>query len=759
MNLSQDTNKLRLAQALQVKENRMKFNPLSYFTPLPHQSPLFASEKKNLGIFGGNRSGKTINGAAYLIKKCLENPGFDCWGATWADMLVPVMEKTYWELLPKNKGIEYARWTDQRGFANKLIKFKNGSRIRFKTYDQGRESFQGAKKDIIHLDEEPPEDITNECKARLIDTNGVLLRTMTPLNGICFDEETKLLSKNGWKGIDELNVGDFIYTINQKTLELELKEVDDLYRDFTNKPMYSIKCQGFDALTTFDHRWFVKNKRSQKYEIRTTAGLNTNCAIPRTFPNNYNPESKYEDWYISLIGWIITDGTYRRDRNQVMICQSLSYNERKCKIIEGLIKESGCCYRVNKVKYHRGEPSEGDALHFWIKKDLAKRIIKQFPNKTISGSFISELSKRQQQLLFDAMILGDGSQNKDGYRFIAEKKYFQNIESLMMLCQLLGKRATYSVRQGKYYDVYIQNSKRYKPFTHVCQTKIKQEEYNGRVWCPHTENETVIAMRNGTSYVSMNTYTYDEMVVNDSKDASVDFWYWDSSQNIHIDQSALERIIGSYADKEAEVRKTGHFINLTSGAAYYPFSDDNVIETFDYMDYRPLEISCDFNVDLMCWNIGQEKNAKDFTFDFVELEGQANTDLLCQMLKNKYVTHKGGWIFYGDISGNARRPESARTNWAIIREHFPGAEIYYQDIRNIKDRVDAYNARLKNSRGDLNAFVTKNCKRLIKDLRQVTWEMLINKGKAGKFTHASDGESYKFFWKYPLTGKITGKQF
>lgn len=227
----------------------------------------------------------------------------------------------------------------------------------------------------------------------------------------------------------------------------------------------------------------------------------------------------------------------------------------------------------------------------------------------------------------------------------------------------------------------------------------------------------------------------------------------------YLGSAYVEQLRTHYSEKEAKAYIQGEFVNLTAGNCYYPFSDENIIDSFDYMAYRPLEISCDFNVDLMCWNIGQEKNTKDFTFDSVELEGQANTDLLCQMLKNKYVTHSGGWIFYGDVSGNARRPESARTNWAIIKEHFPDAEIYYQNIKNIKDRVDAFNARIKNSRGELNYFITKNCKRLIKDLRQVTWEMLINKGKAGKFTHASDGESYKHFWKYPLTGKRIGKQF
>ena len=441
------TNKIELAKALYVKSMRRKLRPIDYFNPLPHQLDFHKSTKKNKGVFGGNRSGKSINGSAYVIKNCIEHAGFDCWAATWADMSIAVQQKTYNDLLPKDNSVTYANFTEQRGFSNKIIIFANGSKIRFKTYDQGRESFQGTSKDIIHLDEEPPKDIVSECQARLMDRNGEMIRTMTPLDGI--------------------------------------------------------------------------------------------------------------------------------------------------------------------------------------------------------------------------------------------------------------------------------------------------------------------------------TYTYDDLITNETNDPEVEYWYWDSTLNTFIDQDAQKRIIGNYSDKEAEVRQQGHFVNLTTGNCYYPFSDENISSSIGYVNYRPLEISCDFNVDLMTWNIGQELNGIDYDFDFIELEGQANTDLMCQMLKSKqyeigngkFTSHNGHYIFYVDIAGSHRHPEASRTNISIIQDNFPKAEIYYQKINNIKDRIDSTNARLKNSRGEKKWFIHPRCKRLIKDLRQVTWELLLNKNKAGKLTHASDGCSYKFKWKYPLDYRVISKQW
>lgn len=63
-------------------------------------------------------------------------------------------------------------------------KFGTTSKIFFKTCEQGRERFQGASLDYIWFDEEPPEDIYQECLMRTLDREGSCIwATMTPLKG------------------------------------------------------------------------------------------------------------------------------------------------------------------------------------------------------------------------------------------------------------------------------------------------------------------------------------------------------------------------------------------------------------------------------------------------------------------------------------------------------------------------------------------------------------------------------------------------
>jgi phage terminase large subunit-like protein len=64
--------------------------------------------------------------------------------------------------------------------------FGGVSVIGFKSCDQGREKFQGSSLDFVWFDEEPPKDIYDECRMRVIDKRGDIFGTMTPLKGLTF---------------------------------------------------------------------------------------------------------------------------------------------------------------------------------------------------------------------------------------------------------------------------------------------------------------------------------------------------------------------------------------------------------------------------------------------------------------------------------------------------------------------------------------------------------------------------------------------
>lgn len=168
-------------------------------------------QKKNRWVFGGNRSGKTECGAvetvwlARGIHPFRENKPITCW--------VVSLSKQVQRDVAQNKILHYLRkdyieqivmCSGRQGSADYgiidfiLVKniFGSLSKIGFKSCDQGREKFQGSSLDFVWFDEEPPYDIYQECRMRVMDRQGFIFGTMTPLKGLTWVYNEIYLNSN-----------------------------------------------------------------------------------------------------------------------------------------------------------------------------------------------------------------------------------------------------------------------------------------------------------------------------------------------------------------------------------------------------------------------------------------------------------------------------------------------------------------------------------------------------------------------------------
>ena len=91
---------------------------------------------------------------------------------------------------------------NRRGIADcvETIKVRHNSGgtsyIVLKTYDQGREAWQGTEVDVIGLDEEPPEDIAGEAVMRTMTNDGIVMHTYTPIKGMTEVTQSFLSNEN-----------------------------------------------------------------------------------------------------------------------------------------------------------------------------------------------------------------------------------------------------------------------------------------------------------------------------------------------------------------------------------------------------------------------------------------------------------------------------------------------------------------------------------------------------------------------------------
>ena len=168
--------------------------------------------KKNRWVFGGNRSGKTECGAVETVwlargihpfKKNKKN--ISAWVVSLSSQvqrdvaqgkILSYLNKDWIKDIVMVSGRKDA---PENGIIDYIVIsniFGGESRIGFKSCDQGRDKFQGASLDFVWFDEEPPYDIYQECRMRVLDREGEIFGTMTPLKGLTWVYNQIYLNEN-----------------------------------------------------------------------------------------------------------------------------------------------------------------------------------------------------------------------------------------------------------------------------------------------------------------------------------------------------------------------------------------------------------------------------------------------------------------------------------------------------------------------------------------------------------------------------------
>jgi len=124
-------------------------------------------EKPTNWLCGGDTSTTTRD---ILVKKMLGPPEARGTG------MIPkanIIEMRPYAGIPGH--IDYARIAHEGG---------GESILQFRSYDQGREAWQGTERDGVWMDEEPPMDVYVESLMRTMTTKGLVICTFTPLRGL-----------------------------------------------------------------------------------------------------------------------------------------------------------------------------------------------------------------------------------------------------------------------------------------------------------------------------------------------------------------------------------------------------------------------------------------------------------------------------------------------------------------------------------------------------------------------------------------------
>lgn len=197
---------------LEEQDRRARRNRLSRYVPYDKQMEFHAAGAvfRERLLRAGNQLGKTFSGAAEIAMHATGRypdwwPGrrFNHPVRIWAGSKTNEVTRDGVQRLLIGEPKDKSKWgeglipgdalvdtSSRQGVADALdsalIKHASGgnSTLGFKTYDQGREKWQGETLDLVWFDEEPPLPIYTEGLTRTNATGGQVFMTFTPLLGM-----------------------------------------------------------------------------------------------------------------------------------------------------------------------------------------------------------------------------------------------------------------------------------------------------------------------------------------------------------------------------------------------------------------------------------------------------------------------------------------------------------------------------------------------------------------------------------------------
>ena len=306
----------------------------------PHRKQLLyhTSEKNGRQYIGGNRSGKTTGGI-----------NEDIWWLTGRHPYIktpkpPVIGRLTTVdfkngvnkiILPNLKQWLYpsilinGSWEDSWNGNTHTLTLANDSELEIMSYEQELDKFAGVPRHFIHFDEEPPKDIYDECKARLVDYNGRWWMTMTPVEGMTwtFEEiyEPSVAGNNPLIDIIEVNIRD--------NPHLTEEAIDSLLSGYSTEQQEIRGTGKYIAVSGLVFKWYDPEKHvipalvppaNWTHYISLDAGYNNPTAV---------------EWHaVSPEGIVVTyDEIYRSELTVQQVAEMIKEKEAHYRATYGIV--------------------------------------------------------------------------------------------------------------------------------------------------------------------------------------------------------------------------------------------------------------------------------------------------------------------------------------------------------------------------------------------------------------------------------------
>jgi len=323
----------------------------------------------------------------------------------------------------------------------------------------------------------------------------------------CISEDTEILSKDGWKKYNQVKKGNIIATFNIEKGFIEYLPVKHVFAKKYKGKMYNLKNRISDQLISPEHRVVRRKFYAQGYvleEIEKVLDLKSPFIVPVGSEGNAEGDCNVDDDVVKLIAWVVAEGSCDksgRGTGRISIYQS------KEKSREDYDEIISICHNL-KLKYseriQKGLGSDCNVIRF--DANSTRKILQYFQSNKSKGiklipEIILKADAETSKLFLETYIKGDGHEGckittasvkiRDGLLQVIVNAGYGATVLAREPDNNLSKKDRYVIRIIKHKDTYI--------------NRVKEINYSGVIWCPNTDNETVIARRNGKIFITGNT--------------------------------------------------------------------------------------------------------------------------------------------------------------------------------------------------------------------------------------------------------------
>ncbi|NMC34676.1 MAG: hypothetical protein GYA36_19815 [Veillonellaceae bacterium] len=366
----------------------------------------------------------------------------------------------------------------------------------------------------------------------------------------CHDDQTRVLTRDGFKFFRDLTMDDYVAQFDEKTREMTFVHPTAITVKEIDSSLYHFVGRGVDMMLTSDHRMLARGAAGGTWGIepaRVTAarrsdvelrGYVTWKGVERstfTLPgipssSGYAGSADLEipmDAWLEFLGYAISEGGVctapRRGKNAVLGRRPVAFRitQRGGPGREWRIEKIRSCLRRTGLRFfeHLGSTPDdyqwdisGKQVWSWISTHVGVTS----SSKRIPREFLG-LSSRQLRILFDALIFGDGTVNRrprcsSGSYYSTSRLLCEDVQELAIR---LGLRAVVSLHKPELVDEkgYLHKARyrvtwsrgRDHHLNVAALRRIDRVPYKGRVYCCTVPTGLIVTERNGKIAFQGNT--------------------------------------------------------------------------------------------------------------------------------------------------------------------------------------------------------------------------------------------------------------